>query len=242
MNEKNTLLIGRGRWARHLLFYAQQVGVSFTTWNRDQSGDELNSLLQSKTQVLLAISDSSLDEMCSQILNLKPGVQVVHFSGSLLIQGAVCVHPLMTFTHEIYDFEFYKKIPFALTGVSDLQKVFPYFQNPYFTLPAEKKSIYHALCVVGGNFSTLLIQQMLIGFSELGLEPAWAEPYLEKIVANVLKHPHQALSGPLARRDLGTIQANLSALRGTNLFPLYLSMMDAFTPDLRLKIEKNEGV
>jgi predicted short-subunit dehydrogenase-like oxidoreductase (DUF2520 family) len=193
----------------------------------------LKELVQKSSLVCLAISDSAIDSVFKEIQPwILPGAFAVHFSGALSIPGLAAAHPLMTFGPELYSADFYKKIPFAVTGADSLQQVFPFLENPWFALPAEKKAFYHALCVLGGNFPTLLMQKALREFAALGLQAQHVTPYLQKIVENVVNYPDQALTGPIARKDARTLQKNLTSMAGDPFEPVFKSMIQAVDPEL----------
>jgi len=130
MKKTSALLVGRGRWAKHLNFYLSSTqnnpaeSFSLNSWNRTEGLLKLQSLLAQSTIVYLAISDSALNEIVQICRSFDYHGPLIHFSGSLNIQDAICAHPLMTFTHDLYPVTFYPQIPFVLTGVGSLQDIF----------------------------------------------------------------------------------------------------------------------
>src|SRR5258708_2137474 len=63
----------------------------------------------------------------------------------------------------------------------------PGLPNPSFPIPAAERPYYHALCVMAGNFSTILWLKL---FDELevrfGIPASAAHPYLAQMAANLL--------------------------------------------------------
>ena len=222
-----TLLIGSGRLSRHLQFYFQQKNISFTTWNRSQDLELLHNLISEASHILLAISDSSLEPFFHQHLK-DSSKKIIHFSGALSLTRAFAAHPLMSFGPELYSLEDYEKIHFVITGAPALGDLIPGLENKFTSIPAENKALYHALCVLGGNFPILLWAKMSEGFKDLGLPPEAAQVYLEKIVENFNRQGSRALTGPLVRKDLATIQANLKALDKDPFQNVYSAFVEAY--------------
>ena len=225
------LIIGAGHVARHLSHYFTLLNIPYQTWDRAQDPHLLRAKVAEATHVLLAISDDALENFYRKHLEGHDKV-VVHFSGSRNIAGMISAHPLMTFGPGLYDLELYQKIHFTITGTDSVAAVFPGgFPNPYSYLPADKKALYHALCVMGGNFVTLLTSKMIHGLHELGIPSEAATMYSEKILANALLLKEAALTGPLARKDVATVEVNLKALEGTDDEKIYKAFLATYWPE-----------
>ncbi len=223
------LILGSGRLALHLSFYFQNLGLSFLQWNRHQTLALLQSHLNEATHVLCAISDQAIGEVYEQHLAGLDKV-CVHFSGALSIDGMIAAHPLMSFGHLLFPVEFYPRIHFVLTGADSLAQALPGLPNSFSLLAKENKAFYHALCVMGGNFTTLLMQKMLQEFSQMQLPTEAARLYMEQILENVFSHPATALTGPLARRDRITLEKNLKTLENDPYQKIYKAFVQAQWP------------
>jgi predicted short-subunit dehydrogenase-like oxidoreductase (DUF2520 family) len=180
------------------------------------------SVLATASNILLAISDDALEPFIAQY----PGLRVhtlVHFSGSKTITGIAGLHPLMTFGPKTYDRETYRSIPFVTeAGSAGFKDIFPALPNPSRAIEPEFKPLYHALCVMAGNFPTLLWDKACREFEgTLGLPREILGPYLEQTLKNTLANSGQALTGPLARRDLETVTKNIAALGGDEYAGIY---------------------
>lgn len=225
MKNASYLLIGSGRLARHLEFFITQKAWPLTNWNRKQSISLLPSLIKNSTHVLLAISDSALQGFYEQHLK-SSGKKVIHFSGALHFEGAIAAHPLMSFGPHFYSLETYEKMHFVLTGANFIEQVLPGFKNPFTVLAAEDRPLYHALCVLGGNFPVILWNKMTDGLLQLGLPPEAAHIYVEKVAENFVKYGGKALTGPLVRKDLRTIESNLKSLESDPFEWVYRSFLE----------------
>jgi len=225
------LIIGAGKLAKHLDHYLKLLGVSVSSWDRSQDPHLLHSKLSEATHVLLAISDSALQSFYHKNLD---GLEktVIHFSGALHIDGMIAAHPLMTFGPQLYELETYRRIHFILTGVTSLQDAIPELPNSFSLLSSEKKSLYHALCVMAGNFPIILWQKMFYDFEKLGISAEAPRVYLEAALKNSLQNPQTALTGPLARNDRATIQKNIEALENDPFQQIYLAFVKTIAPEL----------
>lgn len=224
------LLIGSGRVASHISHYLHLLNISFQTWDRSQDPHAIQRKIADATHILLAIKDEAILPFYHRHL---AGLEktVVHFSGAHHYEDMIAAHPLMTFGNDLYLQEFYERIHFVVTGATALSEALPGLPNRFTLLPAEQKPLYHALCVIGGNFVTLLTGKMLSGFQDMQIPPEAAQVYLEKITANVFAKGTSALSGPLVRKDVSTVEANLQALQGDAFRNIYEAFLKTYWPD-----------
>lgn len=231
------LMIGAGKLAKHLQNYLELCGVPFQSWDRSQDPHLLSAKVAKASHVLLAISDGALESFYRQHL-AGHDCKVIHFSGALAPAGMIAAHPLMSFPSELYDLATYQRIHFVVTGASSLQEALPGLMNSFSLLPAEKKPLYHAMCVLGGNFPVILWQKMLAEMQAMGISAAQAEPYLQQVLTNTLRDPARALTGPLARKDAGTVDKNLHALKGDAFQNIYLAFVGAVAPEMIVTIKE----
>ena len=205
-------IVGRGRLATHLAEYLELESRTVVSWHRAMQEKPAHALADAGT-VLLAISDDALEPFLAANPDLLAR-SLVHFSGSRSVTGAAGLHPLMTFGPELYDLETYRSIPFvAEHGGPAFVDLFPGLENPSWAIGPEQKPLYHALCVMAGNFPTLLWSKAIESFEQdLGLPHEILRPYLMQTLENTMKSGGKALTGPLARGDRGTAERNLAAL------------------------------
>ncbi|MGE3919417.1 MAG: DUF2520 domain-containing protein [Gammaproteobacteria bacterium] len=230
-NQIPYLIIGDGRMAKHLAQYFTLLEIKHITWSRqtDPTYSKLADAANNAEKILLAISDDAIEPFIQSHLIVfnKP---FVHFSGGLITSLANGVHPLSTFTLELYDLETYQTIPFILDEYCpSFSKLFPELKNPNYVMKSELKNLYHALCVISGNFSCILWSKF---FNELkntfNLPAEVAFPYLRQITNNLIHSPETALTGPLARNDLKMISANLTALENDPYKSIYQAFLNLF--------------
>jgi predicted short-subunit dehydrogenase-like oxidoreductase (DUF2520 family) len=221
-------VIGSGKMARHFSHYLAYSGIYLRSWSRRDSSDLARALGDSETVILL-IQDGAIEPFIIENAQALAGRTLVHFSGSLVSKKAHGMHPLMSFGSELYDLATYQKVPFVCEEDGPvLQDFFPRLPNPSYRIPAESKALYHSLCVMSGNFTTLLWQKFFSDLeSRLGLPSKIALPYLQRVVENLEANPAGALTGPLKRGDAVTIEGNLAALSGDPYQRIYQAFVEA---------------
>lgn len=225
------LIIGSGRVARHVAHYFQLLNIKFQTWDRSEDTSVLAGKIISCSHILLAISDAALETFYQEHLASFEDKTLVHFSGALFFNGMIAAHPLMTFGPDLYDLTTYQQIHFALTGCDTLDEALPGLNNPYSNIFAFEKARYHTLCVLGGNFTTLLLAKMLEGFAEMKIPQSAAKPYIERVLQNTFANPGDAFTGPLARRDAATVEKNLQALKDDPYQAVYKAFLETLWPE-----------
>lgn len=211
----NVLIIGHGRLAKHLIHWCTLLQKPVHHWTRN---DNKPLSLQNIDYVWLAISDNALVPFYQETLKpLLSGQKVAHFSGTVDHSDMISAHPLMTFSHELYDLATYNKLYFGVTGAESLAEVLPGFTNPFFKLRAEDKPLYHALCVASGNLPQLLWSETQPQFADLKVPSEAIQVFLQQSLTNFFLQGAQAVTGPIVRNDTTTITKNLSALEKVNL-------------------------
>jgi hypothetical protein len=222
-------IVGDGRVARHFHHYLNLLGLSVRVWSRRAPGADPTEALAPCRTVLLLIQDAEIVPFIDAWPALREK-RLVHFSGSLVTPAAEGAHPLMTFGPDLYDLATYRSIPFVLdTDGTPFGELLPGLPNPSFTIPAAERGYYHALCVMAGNFSTMLWLKLFDELqSRFGIPASAAHPYLERMTSNLLTDANHALSGPLARGDAETVGANLEALEGDRFHAVYSAFVRAY--------------
>jgi len=232
------LLIGSGRLARHLQHYFHLEGIAFSQWDRHQDPHLLRTRITAASHVLLAITDSALEGFYQKHL-AGLDKKVVHFSGASNIENVPCAHPLMTFGADLYEHSFYQQISFILSGANNLTELLPGLKNSSFVLPEEKKSLYHAYCVLGGNLTFALHLKALEGLQKLGIPETAVAPYLQQSLKNALSGDWSNWSGPILRKDQQTIDKNIESLKSENMDHIYKAFVQTFNSE---KIPQAKGL
>ena len=179
----------------------------------------------------MAISDDAIESFIDQNPELQ-NKELVHFSGGLVTDKAIGLHPLMTFGEELYELEFYQKIPFITEAESS--DVLTELPNPRFSISKKDKPLYHSLCVMSGNYTSMLWNKLFKDFEEkFELPKEVAQLYMEQVFQNIKNQGQKSLTGPLVRGDEKTILSHLRALQTDP----YLSVYEGF-----VQAHKNEEI
>ena len=227
VNSKTYGIVGAGKTAKHIKYYFQCLNILVKSWSRSDKTLPQDALADCDT-ILLLIKDSEIESFIKQ----NPFLQrkdVIHFSGSLVIPGIQSTHPLMTFGDHLYCINSYKKMAFVCEkNKTPFKEVFPELENNYYEIDSDIKPFYHSLCVMSGNFTTILWQKFFQELAKLKIPAEAATIYLDKIVENLKENPEQALTGPLARKDRTTISKNIESLKGDSFQQIYKSFVEAY--------------
>ncbi len=239
-------IVGDGKVARHFCRYFALLDLPFAHWSRKisaKTGKPLEDLLSGCEVFLILISDAAIEPFIREHPSLSDKY-LVHMSGSLVTDLAWGAHPLMTFTPQLYPAKIYEEIPFVVETPSPyswtFSDLFPELPNPWHEIPKEKKSLYHALCVLGGNFTTLLWKKCFEDFEKrLSLPRKVLIPYLEQVVANLKQDHASSLTGPLERGDRETISKNLDALKNDAFEQVYMAFAETVQPHFKFRQRGN---
>ena len=118
-----------------------------------------------------------------------------------------------------------------MAAVSSFKEVLDFCKNPSFVISKENKPLYHAaMCVISNYLVTLLNSGFkMLEATGLDIEEAYKVtlPLINGTLKNIEKLGSiDALTGPIARGDVLTVEKHLSAIRNScpDVLPLYCSM------------------
>lgn len=182
--------------------------------------------------VLLAVPDDALPGLVDGLARLgawQPGQLVAHTSGRFGVgvlhpvraAGGVplALHPAMTFTGMSLDLT---RLPDCTFGVTADAAMLPIAQALVVEMGAEPvaiaeadRTLYHAALAHGSNHLVTLVAQSSQLLREVGVEQPerMLGPLLRATLENALASGESALTGPVARADVGTVAAHAAALR-----------------------------
>jgi predicted short-subunit dehydrogenase-like oxidoreductase (DUF2520 family) len=153
------------------------------------------------------------------------------------------LHPLQAFADEAQALVELPGTFFSLEGRKEqLQKVediLVRIGNPYFTITAQNKSLYHLSACILSNYLVTLMDCGLTAMEKSGIDPRQGfhamRPLIEGTLANIAEMgTAEALTGPIARGDSGTIRQHLKALdhQGLDEIKSIYTFMGSKTLDL----------
>ena len=95
-------------------------------------------------------------------------------------------------------------------------------------VPQEARPLYHAALTHGANHLVTLVAECVDLLRSAGIDPAerLIAPLLSAALDNALRHGDRALTGPVARGDVGTLRTHLRVLgeRAPEVLPSYRAM------------------
>jgi predicted short-subunit dehydrogenase-like oxidoreductase (DUF2520 family) len=135
----------------------------------------------------------------------------------------------MSFPSELLPTDVYSKIHFALSNFKNIEQALPSFKNAFTVMSPQDKALYHALCVLAGNFPQMLWNEVYEKMQLLEIPEASLDLYIKQITENYLKYKTKAITGPIIRKDEKTILANLESLKNeTRLKSIYSAFNKEF--------------
>gem|GEM_PF-155114 len=213
------------------LFSAKKKPTSRLTKYKDKiqslfkASNALDSIVAKAQTVLLLIPDGQIESFVVENTVLK-NKTLVHFSGALSSKYVMGCHPLMTFGAQLYSKDTYQNIPFVVDKGVDFKGLFPLLKNPIHNINPEDKALYHAYCVMAGNFSQMLWKNLQQGLEKINLPVDLMSHYLRQNTENFISDPNHSMTGPMVRGDLSTIAKHQQALLDHPLQGVYQSFVD----------------
>lgn len=198
--------------------------------------------------VLLALPDDALAGMTRGLVAagvLRSGQIVVHTSGAhgvdVLAPAAelgalpLALHPAMTFGGRSEDLDRLASCCFGVTAAADDEAAWHVGEALVVEMgaepvrvPQEARALYHAALAHGANHLVTLVAECVDLLRSAGIAPAerLIGPLLSAALDNALRHGDRALTGPVARGDVGTLDVHLRVLgeRAPDALPGYIAM------------------
>ena len=198
--------------------------------------------------VFITTSDGAIGQVTRELAHdgcFQSGQVVIHMSGALTSevlepaaeQGAVClsVHPLQSFAAIE---QAIKVLPGSVFSIEGNPAGYPLgirlvedLEGKYFFIDKKAKPLYHAGACVVSNYLVTLVDfgTRLLEAAGIPKETAVTAlfPLIEGTLANIRKVGiPQALTGPIARGDLATIQKHITTMEevAPDLITLYRSL------------------
>ena len=201
--------------------------------------------VQAGDGVMLSVSDGAIEAAAARLPN-PAGLTVFHCSGArdlaplepLRARGAAVasLHPVKAFADPAREILTFDGVACALQGdETALAKLVTAVKairgEPVILSPTVDRRLYHAGAVFASNYLTTLVQAALDSHAAAGIDQAASlrllSPILRDALGAILEHgPVQALTGPIARGDAVTVEAQAEAIAAHDpaLADLYLEL------------------
>lgn len=197
--------------------------------------NDLKSLVCDSDIIFITTNDDSInlvkDKLIEEVNNNLKNKLVIHMSGSYssdilkTLKKYGCfvysMHPLQAFSNIDTSVEKLSTTVFTIEGQEEkiyiLEKILNKTKNKFFKIDTDKKELYHIGACVVSNYLVTLIDVGLDFFNQIGISEADAlnaiMPLIDGTIDNI-KHfgTGDALTGPIARGDMSTIESHLKSI------------------------------
>lgn len=208
--------------------HESSIAAAEFTGTRDFS--KIEDLVAAVDTIFITTGDDQIAQVCQQAAEAEPsleGKRVGHMSGALsskvLLSAAklgaatFSLHPLQAFADRNKALNDLQTTVFTLEGDGNLQMLQSLLNkigNRYFDLKPDQKTRYHAAACVVSNYLVALLDFGFELFESIGIDESSAlaalMPMIRGTVDNVgLMGPAEALTGPISRGDIRTVQRHL---------------------------------
>jgi predicted short-subunit dehydrogenase-like oxidoreductase (DUF2520 family) len=209
---------------------------------------EVSDVVASADLVVLAVPDDALVDLVAGLAatgTWRAGQIAAHTSGLHGLEvfapaldvpvTPLALHPAMTFTGSSADLDRLAECCFGITAPPQLR---PIAEALVLEIGAEPVWVdgpdrpdYHLALAHGANHLTTLVAQSLEVLSDIGVEhpDRLLGPLVRAALDNTLRMRDAALTGPVARGDVGTVAMHVArtAAHSPDLRPTYLSLARA---------------
>ena len=222
------LIVGSGKLSKHLQNYFSLKNISFKVWNR-HSHKQFESLALDSKYILVLISDDEIVKFIKEHKSKPLEEKIwIHCSGMLSTSLAESAHPLMTFMDSLYSLETYESISFITErNRKSFKDLFPDLLNKSYEINKNEKVLYHAMCVLSGNFTAFIWKYFFDYLKSQNISESAAKVYLNAVVENLISNDN-SFTGPIQRNDTKVIEKHIEALNGQPIRNVYLAFLDAY--------------
>jgi predicted short-subunit dehydrogenase-like oxidoreductase (DUF2520 family) len=211
---------------------ALNKGIPFTG---GQACKNLSEAAAAATCIVITTTDDAIASVCHAIVKdgaVHKGDKVIHMSGAggldLLAPArragahVASIHPIQSFADVEGAIINIPGSTFGITADDELREWAVSIVNalkgvPFF-VPEKDKALYHAAACMASNYLTTLMYMVETTYQALGLSRKEAIrafwPLVKGTLLNIeTRGAIEALTGPIARGDAGTIEKHLQALQ-----------------------------
>lgn len=238
----NLVIVGPGRAGGSIALAAQAAGHEIIGV-ASRSGDArfgpaygIDDPLPAADFVVVAVSDDAISSVCARLV-VPPSATVMHLSGRTSIDAlgphrnvGGCLHPLMTLpTPERgaaslggAGAAITAQLPESRHRISDFARSLGMVP---FELADEAKPAYHAAATAASNYVTVAlgVAERLFESADVPLDVAL--PLIDAAVRNVVDlGAADALTGPIRRGDVGTVERQREAARQAGVEKEFVAM------------------
>lgn len=178
--------------------------------------------------LFLTVNDDALNQVIDELIKLKLNNKIlIHTSGAKsssifrdLNDNNYCysLHPIYAFNDKYESYKGLNLAAFTLEGndihINDIKELFIGLGNKVAVIDKDNKAKYHTSCVMISNLVTGLIDIAFENINDIGIDdPSIFYPLILNNINNIINYGTvKALTGPVVRNDIGTIEGHLNVL------------------------------
>lgn len=200
----------------------------------------------------ISTRDDAIQRSCEELVRtatLKKGAIIIHCSGSMSadilcsVHSAGCygasVHPVKSFADPDMSVKSFKGTYCATEGDKEalptINQLFESIGGIVFAVHGENKKLYHAAMVMANNYTVTLHYHAMQSLITAGVDPVTAKHLTNSMMTDAFKNmgdlPHaKALTGPVQRGDIETIQGHLNAIENDTTRHIYSALGSGTVP------------
>ncbi|PYS99123.1 MAG: hypothetical protein DMF63_13725 [Acidobacteria bacterium] len=183
--------------------------------------------------VIIATADPDIEVVAESLAGiLTPGRVVLHTSGSLSSDvlrslsaaghSTGSMHPLISISDAVTGSENFQGAYFCIEGnepaVSVAHSIAEELGGHTFSIPSDRKTLYHAAAVTACGHVVALIDVAIEMLSKCGIEKQHAQEILRPLIGSTISNleslaPQKALTGSFARLDASAVERHVSAIK-----------------------------
>ncbi len=202
-----------------------------------KASTQITDIAPNSNIILIAVSDDAIETVALQLLKVKINnfkkLLVIHCSGvhsadilqPIKKKGAstASMHPIQTFPASQRGGKLLSKLKGIYYGIDGdpeaiqiVEKIAQDLGGKSVVIQKELKPLYHIACVFASNYMTMFLNVVNDLARTLNLKASWTEvfgPLMTTTMENVVKgSPPSALTGPIVRNDISTVELHLKIL------------------------------
>ncbi len=198
--------------------------------------------------VFITTPDRSIKETCEKVASgggFKDGAIAVHLSGALSSEilasarehgaRALSIHPIQSLASVEQAVRNLPGSYFSMEGdpaaMADGREIVEALGGMLVVIPSEQKALYHAGAAVASNYLVTVVDYAITIFESLGMDRDEALKAVLPLVRGTVNNIERvgvpdALTGPIARGDLDTVEGHINVLakKLPNMVRLYCEL------------------
>ena len=186
--------------------------------------------------IFICTPDDKISKVCEELFKEEPKTRktVIHFSGSKSLKtlkpaqecgsSIASIHPLKAFASIPEAIKTLKGTEYGITyidreGELVVKKIVELLGGNSIFVKDDTKPVYHAAACIASNYLVTLLDYAVYINEKIGIEPQASRRGLLNLIEGTVKNikklgTKKALTGPIARGDIGTVEDHLKMLDG----------------------------